>query len=355
MIDAGHLIPPIQERADEAATNGLASVLLAGGMFTVLWIGSHLVRRLLNRKGWCKSHRNVKALMVLFGGIGIAVAVFVLGPSTPELSESAEHRSNTSQSLAVATIAIGISALIAAVMPRRQRTGAPGWASRWEAWTRSRTPLSDTPIVLYLRPFATEDRLFHWDNLDRCTADEYLLKAVEASLGRFVALGSPTDLLPPAGATRTYHDDDSWRDEFIRLARQAQCIIGVAACSPNITWELGILKQSGLHKKLFLVTPPTSHYRRGLLEWLAGRLYGRFNEPWNGVALALRSAGFVAGDDPGPGTVMSFTTTGRAIPLERNVRTPLEYVAAIEHHLTPASDKGQIGEAELDSPRRRTT
>lgn len=66
------------------------------------------------------------------------------------------------------------------------------------------------------------------------TVEELLGSAITASLGPFVAFGSPLDYVPPDGAARLYAADDRWENEFLDLAGRARILLTVPQCSSNL-------------------------------------------------------------------------------------------------------------------------
>jgi hypothetical protein len=210
------------------------------------------------------------------------------------------------------------------------------------------------PPVLYLRPFEQDDRVFaelprmrgqFWTDLGRniartssrrhLTLDEYLRDAI-ARIGPWVALGNPSDFVPPEGAARSYIADAEWQDRFRTLAAQAACCVMIAGVSSSIRWELAALRAMALHQRLFLLTPPrrprgarltrllTTPPRRQPLPLVA----------WPDVAAALREAGYQPdAGAPGPGAVVGFDAEGRSWVLAREATSPAAVVDAIARAL----------------------
>lgn len=215
--------------------------------------------------------------------------------------------------------------------------------------------MPDTFVVLYVRPFDEERRLFAPGK----TLEDFLSKHIKA-VGELVALGFPGDRIPPRGALRSYYPDEEWRDAFDRLALSAGCIIGVVGLSGSTVWELGRIAELGVKRRLFLFTRPAaggaSDADAGIarrfvsrVQWVmelgpsADYFAKRFSSwptpisaqpisktPWADFSQALNSSGYnVEVDDPGPGTVLGFDDTGRMHVLATGAHTPRDYVLAL--------------------------
>jgi hypothetical protein len=213
----------------------------------------------------------------------------------------------------------------------------------------------ERPPVLFIRPFNREEEIFaelsltemreyssHVTTQVGATLEQYLRNELSRQLGPFVALGSPEDYIPPEGAARDYAEDRDWRARFEQLAADAACLLMEVAESENLRWELQYLRETGLCRKLFVVTPPRARtglrnlrIRVGvaLLRWVA-RLKGLPRASWSGFATTLGALGYVVDpDDPGPGTVVCFDGVGRATVAFRNAATARDYVGVINSAL----------------------
>ena len=85
--------------------------------------------------------------------------------------------------------------------------------------------------------------------------EQYFHHEIEKKLGPFVALGSPEDYVPPMGALREYANDDTWQQEFDRLAHKSRCIVAEVGSSDNVRWELEHVRAENLQRKLFFFSP----------------------------------------------------------------------------------------------------
>jgi hypothetical protein len=203
--------------------------------------------------------------------------------------------------------------------------------------------------VLYLRPFLTERRArFRLPSKEAeftgqgqrqwVTLDQFLAKEVNARLGPFVALGNPSEVLPPGGATRVYLSDDSWQPELARLAERARSIILEPGRTGPLRWELECIVQKGLQTRLFIVTPPSPG--RWLGSWntrlirMMDALNGWHDVPWPEFVRELADVGlYLAAETPGPGAVITFTPSCSEVVLAQGVTTPAQMVDAIGAHL----------------------
>lgn len=112
--------------------------------------------------------------------------------------------------------------------------------------------LADGEFVLYLRSFGDDDSLarhIEWSGfggeqdllmnlgLSGRTEEEQLVAALRPA-GSVVALGSPGEKLPPAGARRIYPSAEAWQDTVIYLMERARLVVLVLGPSRGLMWEL---------------------------------------------------------------------------------------------------------------------
>jgi hypothetical protein len=221
------------------------------------------------------------------------------------------------------------------------------------------------PPVLYLRAFSREKDVFAkvrndgMDFVDRPaaerhnrTVEEFLGSAINASLGPFVAFGSPLDYVPPDGAARLYAADDRWENEFLDLAGRARILLTVPQYSSNLVHELQVARRRGWLHKVRILTRPTMQLTRieelrwTYTAWLLGpeirqRLAGH---DWEGFLQALNDAGL-----PSPtstrmldGSVLAFASDGSLLPVRTALSTPEEFVAALGEPLSNDDDPVQL-------------
>jgi hypothetical protein len=203
---------------------------------------------------------------------------------------------------------------------------------------------ADVPAdVLYLRSFATDgtmtfrageaetswasDATGRWVSLEQFLADE-----VERQLGRFAALGSPRDVLPPGGALRLYLSDRDWQQQVTRLATGARAVLMLPSSSAAVRWELGMIVANGIHQRLFVLTGPdrTGWRWTGLVWGLVDRFSGDRRPTWPEFAGCLRDAGLEPGEgEPGAGAVATFDADRRLEVLGRGLGRAADVVGCV--------------------------
>jgi hypothetical protein len=210
----------------------------------------------------------------------------------------------------------------------------------------------ERPPLLYLRSFDQEASRFvhvsHEDADKYCeisssgpdarsyylTLEQFLAREVNERIGPFIALGNPTDYLPPEGAYRTYTADGEWQEYIAKLLNRSNAILMQMGHSDNLNWELTSIRERGFQKKLFVVTPPLPSVGKDSWVEFWQRLHDRIKgiQPpsWDGFASSLKRAGYQPPvKDPGPGVVVTFDENSQGITLISGAKTPTEYVDAI--------------------------
>ena len=168
------------------------------------------------------------------------------------------------------------------------------------------------------------------------TFEQFLARTIELTIGPFLALGNPTDYLPPEGAYRTYASDDNWQEYFTALSDRSAAILMQVGNSDNLGWELASIRQRGLQTRLFIVTPPPTVDKHALVNFFIRinyRLKGIQPATWERFATSLEKAGYPRSADPGPGAVLTFDGQGQALTLVTGATTPTEYVKTIYRQL----------------------
>lgn len=208
-----------------------------------------------------------------------------------------------------------------------------------------RLPAGMQGHVLYLRPFLTELRAlfrlprgraeFTGQSMRRnVTLDEFLARDVRSRLGPFVALGNPSEAVPPGGATRVYLDENEWQSELARLANGARALVMEPGRAANLRWELKYIASKGLQDRLFIITPPRTPSWRWIkvATRIIDALIGWQTITWSEFVRELPAGLDLPADDPGPGAVISFTSDGSPVVLAHNLSRPEEYVGVIAAH-----------------------
>lgn len=72
---------------------------------------------------------------------------------------------------------------------------------------------------------------------DLQTEEQQIATAV-ASFGRMVALGNPSETLPPLGAQRSYADDHTWQAEVLGALDRAELVVLAIGATRNLSWEV---------------------------------------------------------------------------------------------------------------------
>jgi len=122
------------------------------------------------------------------------------------------------------------------------------------------------PPVLFLRSFRNDPlplpapkstfayKLFHY--AERNKSLDHLLLEEGTALGPVVALGDPTDAVPPYGAARGYAGQRDWRRMVADLMQAAAAIVICIDDTDNLWWEVEQVSANGfLSKSLLLLHP----------------------------------------------------------------------------------------------------
>ncbi|MEV5650184.1 hypothetical protein AB0L57_18210 [Nocardia sp. NPDC052254] len=86
---------------------------------------------------------------------------------------------------------------------------------------------------------------------DLHTEEQQIATAV-APFGRMVALGNPSDTLPPPGAARTYAADENWQAEVLDALARSELVVLAAGASRNLAWEVERIVEHGVPSRLVL-------------------------------------------------------------------------------------------------------
>jgi hypothetical protein len=282
-----------------------------------------------------------------YAGLGYSIAT--LGGITL-LLVSVRYGVNVSQAF---NCILALSVLVGMMFYQARRAKTP---SAEEAMVRDRR----SPL-LYLRSFDQEGNTFAEVSREdaakyseitsysralafNLTLEQFLAREIDRKIGPLIALGNPTDYLPPEGAARTYAADKGWQEYFIDLSSQSAAIVMQMGNSDNLNWELISIRKRGLQNRLMVITPPpptTSAVNKTILSLthLSNRIKGIQQASWDKFAANLEKAGYKPyGDDPGPGAVVAFDDNCWVIKLVSGAKTPTEYVDAICTRLDELSE-----------------
>jgi hypothetical protein len=84
---------------------------------------------------------------------------------------------------------------------------------------------------------------------------DYLLLEEGTPYGPEVAIGNPSDNLPPYGAARAYLDHKTWQGAVVDLAMQSRAIIICIDDFEGVWWEVENVVARHIDKALVLVHP----------------------------------------------------------------------------------------------------
>lgn len=177
------------------------------------------------------------------------------------------------------------------------------------------------------------------------TLEDFLKTAISQQIGPFVALGSPIDKLPPAGALREYAPDSTWRERFLELARAASCIIVDFGESGNLDWELEHIRQEGMNRKLCVFTRVRPYLKDEFTERaFQSEAVSRngLNSAWAATVEVLGGAGFQCQPEcPGFGAAVGFDDAGKSVLLTTGAGTPNDYVRPVADWITTGARSGK--------------
>lgn len=112
----------------------------------------------------------------------------------------------------------------------------------------------DDAVALHAPRAGLAYRLFNYAERNK-SLDELLLEE-GTSLGPVVALGNPTDAIPPYGAARAYLQNGDWQKMIADLMEQAIVIVICVDDSESLWWEIKfVVEHQYLNKTLFLLHP----------------------------------------------------------------------------------------------------
>ncbi len=127
---------------------------------------------------------------------------------------------------------------------------------------RLTTPEAEKVLEQDPRPPILLLRAFRMDEIDAdaaipgdipITFEEFIVKPLR-QYGPVVAIGRPTEALPPLGAHREYVADD-WQGRVRELLGAARIVVVILDDTPGLQWELEQLCDKSFIKKLLLVAP----------------------------------------------------------------------------------------------------
>jgi hypothetical protein len=127
---------------------------------------------------------------------------------------------------------------------------------------------------------------------------EELLVSEYADAGPVIAIGKPSDDLPPLGAARRYCQGTEWQ-EIVRSLMQASALIVVGVGrSAGLAWEIATIRAASLLTKTVFVFPPDLAKDRSMLHDLFMKLDLNENIPQFRTGQAVISVSFLALERP---------------------------------------------------------
>ena len=174
---------------------------------------------------------------------------------------------------------------------------------------------SPHPFALYLRPFASTNRVVEAGNLGQRVAISQLgllglvLKVghneLEQRLARgvgpvapMIALGRPGEHF---GAGRIPTSDENWRADIALLIRHARMIFFLPSESAGTSWEFTHLVETGAMTKTFVIDPPNKFRKK--------KEYDQAQE-WEAVRQSFASQGYRLPPDDKKGLLLYFAEPG---------------------------------------------
>ena len=121
------------------------------------------------------------------------------------------------------------------------------------------------PPILFLRSFRDEQvyvtglgaSFQHW--LDSVTSTDgnvdQILTREGSQLGPVVALGRPSDPLPPYGAARGYVANSQWKEFVEQLITSSRAIVMISDATEGVAWEIERIFALGAHRKVLFMLP----------------------------------------------------------------------------------------------------
>jgi hypothetical protein len=109
---------------------------------------------------------------------------------------------------------------------------------QYAAQASAKSILADAkPHLLYLRPFRSDDTVVK-KIFSPTRSEEEQLAGLLRPFGELVAIGRPSESLPPPGAARIYASYEEWKDVVKRQMQIAALELIRAAVGENVLWEL---------------------------------------------------------------------------------------------------------------------
>ena len=146
--------------------------------------------------------------------------------------------------------------------------------------------------------------------------DELIEPQISKRIGPLIALGRPSDYLPIPGASRTYVNDKDWQTTVSKFIADSSMIIFVESITEGAKWELEYITENCNPQKLVVVTFP--------------KIFQLNRQGWRSFQSLLSNCGVnVPEQDPGAGSVISFSDNWKGKVVKNNCKNAKEIVDAI--------------------------
>lgn len=125
---------------------------------------------------------------------------------------------------------------------------------------RTRAPSADELLrsdarrpILYLRPFDFDGQM---ERVYMTRSSEEILTAELYVIGPVIAVGRPSEQLPPIGAARFYVPDGAWRQKIADAVSVAEFVVWTTGTSEGLRWELAHILSALPPEKLIVWAHP---------------------------------------------------------------------------------------------------
>jgi hypothetical protein len=136
----------------------------------------------------------------------------------------------------------------------------------WEAMARD-----PRPPVLYLRPFAEDDRMTYDAPVGTrrggvetsagakgSASHERAIARALRTVGPVIAVGKPGERIAPFGAARIYVSDAEWQDTVLSLIKRSALIVLQPEATQGTWWELNMVVRHVDARRVLMLVPDPS-------------------------------------------------------------------------------------------------
>lgn len=159
------------------------------------------------------------------------------------------------------------------------------------------------------------------------TIFEFLNLGFKDTLGEIIALGDPIRYVPIEGIKNSYHTDETWRNDFINWADNAEYIISIPDNTSGLEYEISTIVNKGLLNKFYVFTP--IEYKRNWItsKWVKYKKYINNDKKvnWKDYVSLLKKYGLTLKDEYVSGTIYGFKENGDSIILSNNLTKVEDY------------------------------